>query len=203
MNKILRISIRPYILAVITLMNVGCTTPAPTYQYHDTQSPSAELSFESDYVLHTHFSVNIVDAEKNACNDYKTAGYLLYADSIFLYDKANKTLKVTVPANKEISISGLHRFGDPGQQQHCGPVVRSFTPSDNAKYVIRFTNSGSQTGKATVYDISRLGNPDIDPARQNDWVGSSGALYCGITVTRVEPDGTSATIPTNARSSCL
>lgn|GEM_PF-2895489 len=95
-----------FIVAISTLI-ASCTTPAPTYRYSDVSLPNAEISFESDYVLHTHFSINIVDAERNACKDYKTVGYLLYEDSIFLYDKANKIIKIKVPANKEIAISGI------------------------------------------------------------------------------------------------
>ena len=201
MNNISQ-KISEFIVAISTLVIASCTTPAPTYRYTDASLPNSEISFESDYVLHTHFSINIVDAARNACNDYKTAGYLLYEDSIFLYDKANKIIKIKVPANKEIAISGMHSYGDPGQQEHCGPVVRSFIPSHDAKYVVRFTNSGSHTGKSTMYDISRLGNPNIDPARQNDWRGSSNALYCGMIVSRVEPNGSLTEVKTNLSSIC-
>lgn len=178
----------------------ACTTPAPDYRFNDISVPSAELSFESDFVLHTHFAVNITDAQRNACSDYKRAGYLLYDDSIFLYDKSNRSIKIQVPANQAIAIKGLHQFNDPARSEVCGPLFSTFVPEAGAKYIVRFANQGNNQGTATNYDISRIGNPAVPTQNQRDWVGVSGGLSCSIIITKVDESNNASSMAVQTRS---
>ena len=64
----------------LVLMLQGCTTPGPTYKNLNPSPLDAELSFESDFELHTHFSVNT--SRGTECEKYETVGYLLKTDSV-------------------------------------------------------------------------------------------------------------------------
>ncbi|WP_230346438.1 hypothetical protein [Methylobacillus methanolivorans] len=169
------------IIFLVLFSLTACKTPAPTYRFSDTSTPHAEVSFSSNFTLHTHFSVDIEDAEKNVCRDYKTVGYLLYDDSIFLYDKSNKSIKINVPANKEISVQGLHRFNDPAYHANCGPIIASFTPEPGAKYQVLFANVGV---------IPKL------------TFGSSVPLSCRLVVSRIDTHGEETVIPVKALPPC-
>ncbi len=114
----------------------GCTTPAPTYKYIATSASDPQISFESDFVLHTNFSVNITNPDLNLCNDYDSVGYLLKADSILIYDKPNREIKIQVPSNKFILVHALHYYSDGGRTVRCGPITKKFMPLDNHQYVV-------------------------------------------------------------------
>lgn len=124
----------PLILCLLVLN--GCTTPAPTYQYVATSAADPQISFESDFVLHTDFHVNINSSDLNLCNDYDFVGYLLKADSILIYDKPNREIKIRVPSNKNITVRANHYYSDGGRTVSCGPIARKFIPLENARYVV-------------------------------------------------------------------
>jgi hypothetical protein len=129
----------------------ACTTPAPTYKYQ-AASNDPVVSMESDFELHTHFFVNTKNPAANKCEDFDRAGYLLKVDSIFVYDKSNKEIAIRSAAGKPITISAEHIYSDPGQSQHCGPLLRTFTPEAGGKYVAKMNDMG----KICTFTISRI-----------------------------------------------
>lgn len=148
-----------YYLLIANLFLAACTTPAPTYKYSSPLPSDPTISFESDFDMHTHFSVNNKAPEQNNCADFDSAGYLLKKDSIFIYDKANRNLQIKAPADKLISVSAYHSFGDPSYKSSCGPLTRAFVPEKMKEYMVKMNvqdktcfisvQSIDSTGKAT------------------------------------------------------
>jgi hypothetical protein len=110
---------KAFVVVLAALLLHGCTTPAPTYKNLKPSPNDAELSFESDFELHTHFSINT--QRGSSCGKFETVGYLLKANSIFIYDRPNKEIKVMVPTGKPIGVAGYHYFSDPGYRSNCYP----------------------------------------------------------------------------------
>jgi hypothetical protein len=125
------------LLALVALLLCACTTPAPTYKYPSPAPTDPNISFESDFVLHTHFSVNNKAPDENRCADFDTAGYLLKEDSVFIYDKASYTLQVKTPASKPLAVSAYHSFGDGSYSVSCGPLTLMFTPEKAKEYFVK------------------------------------------------------------------
>lgn len=128
--------IKTYITLTVLLILGACTTPAPTYKNPAPLANDAEISFESDYVRHTHFSVN-TDRAGVSCGKFKSVGYLLKADSVFIYDKPNTEIIVKVPTKKMIGVGGYHAYDDPGYKSSCYPKSLFFTPAPNEKYIVK------------------------------------------------------------------
>lgn len=140
--------------SIVTLAVIlsACTTPAPTYRNINPSPTDAEISFESDFDLHTHFSLNTT--REAACGKFESVGYLLKADSIFIYDKPNKEIKVKVPTGKQIGVAGYHYFSDPSYRASCYPQGQFFTPMPFGKYVVRMnktTLSNDRSNRETAF----------------------------------------------------
>ena len=142
----------------------ACGTAAPTYRHLSPAPTDAQLSFESDFDLHTNFSVN-TEINNKQCGKYETVGYLLKTDSIFLFDKPNTEIKIQVPSEKTIGVSGRHFFSDGRYTSNCFPPTVFFTPENNAKYVVKMhlqnqycflsvTKNGDTTNLHAVYEKS-------------------------------------------------
>jgi hypothetical protein len=127
--------IKTLILLTAILALNACTTPAPTYRNLSPSSDDAHISFESDFELHTHFLANI--SGNTSCKSFKSTGYILKADSIFIYDKPNTEIEITAPAGKLIGVGGYHQYSDPGYTANCYPKSRFFIPEPNEKYVVK------------------------------------------------------------------
>lgn len=125
------------LLAIALFLLAGCTTPAPTYRFANASPTDPEISFESDFELHTRFAVNTKEPEGQMCSNFDSVGYLLKANSIFIYDRPNTTITIKAPANKPISVSAHHSFSDPGYRANCGPLTQVFTPFEGKKYVAK------------------------------------------------------------------
>jgi|LakMenEpi03Aug12_release.lakeMendotaPanAssembly.Ray.scaffolds.fasta_scaffold636939_2 hypothetical protein len=147
-----------------TLALTACGTATPTYKNLYPSPSDAQLSFESDFDLRTNFSVN-TEINSKQCGKYEFAGYLLKIDSIFLFDKPNNELKIQVPAEKTIGVSGRHFFSDGKYTSDCFPPTVFFTPEPNAKYVVKMnlkdrycfmsvTKNGDITNLHAVYEKS-------------------------------------------------
>lgn len=122
------------LLMAMTL--TGCLTKPQIINYKN-PAPSqndAHLSFRSDFETHTYFSVNDNPVEK--CADFKSIGYVLNADSIFLYDKPNKEINIKMPSGSPIAIHGYHKFSDPGVNSTCFPPSQIFTPKAGEIYEV-------------------------------------------------------------------
>ncbi|HEY8607878.1 MAG TPA: hypothetical protein VIM12_12255 [Noviherbaspirillum sp.] len=146
-------------LCVSTLFLAGCamTTPPPTYKYV-ANSADPTISFESDFVLQTHFFVNTRAAEDNRCADFDRAGYLLKKDSIFIYDKANHQLALKAPADVPVAVRGYHHFSDGTFTSHCGPLTTIFTPEKSKKYAVKM-NVGEKVCFMSVNEVEGAGAP--------------------------------------------
>ncbi|WP_460565834.1 hypothetical protein [Hydrogenophaga aquatica] len=83
------------------LFLAACTTPLPKYKNPHPSAEDAHLTFESDFEYHTFFSVNIRNTA-DACGRFESAGYLLKVDSIFIFDKPNKEVSITVPSQQMV-----------------------------------------------------------------------------------------------------
>lgn len=139
------------IIATIALIS-ACTTAPPTYKAPTPSAANAELSFESDFELHSFFSLNTEYGER--CGKFESVGYLLKADSIFLYDKPNTALNVTVPSGKIIGVKGYHSFKDPSISSSCFPKDVFFTPLPGEKYVAKLNlirQTADSKGKAMCF----------------------------------------------------
>ena len=117
----------------------ACTTPAATYRNINPSLADAEISFESDFDLHTHFSLNTT--REPTCGKFESVGYLLKTDSVFIYDKPNKEIRVKVPTGKPIGVSGYHHYSDPSYGASCYPPGHFFTPKPFEKYVVKMNKS--------------------------------------------------------------
>ena len=150
-------------LGALMLTVAGCTTPPPTYRFDSVASDPA-ISFESAFVRHTHFSVNVKDVGKNACVDFETAGYLLKVDSIFLYDKPSTEIRIKAPANKPVAIKAWHVYSDPAYMSSCGPLTRVFTPESGTNYVVKL-NEENKRCFVSVASVDRDGRRKEVPSR--------------------------------------
>jgi hypothetical protein len=126
---------------LMALQLAACTTPPPTYKYVSQLPDDPQLSFESDFNLHTNFSVNIKAPEKNSCKDFDTAGYLLKTDSPTIYDKPNLKLQIKAPADKNISVSASHFFSNGAYVSRCGPLTVMFVPEKGKHYIVKMNLS--------------------------------------------------------------
>jgi hypothetical protein len=154
-----------FVVALISASVLNaCGTAAPIYKNLYPAPSDAQLSFESDFDLRTNFSVN-TEINSKQCGKYQYAGYLLKIDSIFLFDKPNNELKIQVPAEKTIGVSGRHFISDGKYTSDCFPPTVFFTPEPNAKYVVKMnlkdrycfmsvTKNGHITNLHAVYEKS-------------------------------------------------
>jgi len=148
--------------ACLALLLNACATHSnmATYKNPNPAENNAKVSFETDFDLHTYFSINVTRNE-NSCGRYDSVGYLLKADSIFIYDKPNKEINITIPAGKVVGVAGYHKYDDPGYRGSCYPEGRFFTAQSNGKYVIKMnvTNLG-KTGYChiSVSEVNRNGD---------------------------------------------
>ncbi len=164
------------LLAAAFALN-ACTTPAPTYRNLSPSSIDAQISYESDFELHTHFSVNT--SGNTSCKNFKTTGYILKADSIFIYDKPNTEIKITTPAGKLIGVGGYHQYSDPGYTANCYPKSRFFIPEPNGRYVVKMNK------------IS-LGK---------NWKGQAKGM-CFISVEKINSDGNREQVKLSKKAGC-
>lgn len=133
-----------FLASFVALALGACsTTPPPTYRHSQPALEDAAFSFESDYELHTHFSVN---TQRGAsCGKFETVGYLLKPESIFLYDKANREINVQVPSRRLVGVGGYHYFSDPSFTSSCYPGSHFFVPEPRAKYVVKMNRTETQS----------------------------------------------------------
>ena len=162
----------------IALALNACTTPAPTYKNTSSSPSDAQISFESDFDLHTRFSVN---TERGThCGKFESVGYLLKANSVFIYDKPNKEIKVKVPVGKAIGVAGYHSFSDPGYKANCYPKGHFFIPEPNGNYVVKMNKISQGV----------------------DWKGNEKGL-CYISIEEIDSHGDRKKIEYNNPPSCV
>jgi len=160
-----------FTLLFIVLSASACTTPKPSYSYQALPNDPI-IEFESDYDTHTFFSVNTKDPEKNMCDDFDSAGFILHADSIFIYDKPNTEASIQVPANQPISVRAHHLFNGAGYRSSCGPIIKSFVPESGKIYIAHMIRDG----RYCAFKITEKDNPNAEvPVKTVD--------KCVITVT--------------------
>jgi hypothetical protein len=143
MNKFLAI-----IIALLIIP--GCMTTKPNYSF-DAGADDPVLIFNSDFELHTFFSVNTDPASNNSCKKFALAGYILHKNSIFIYDTPNEEFQIKVPAGQAITVEAFHNFSDPSQYSRCGPLLASFIPQKGKIYKITMHEIGpkNDTSKKT------------------------------------------------------
>lgn len=161
-------------MSAVLFMSAACTTPAPTYKNSMPSADDAEVIFESDFELHTHFKANI-DRSESSCGTYQSTGYLLKKDSILIYDKPNLEIKIKVPTKKLIGIAGYHYFSDPTYRSNCYPPDRFFTPEPNETYVVKLNKISADRG---------------------------GGGYCYLSVESMAANGNRTPVKTIARPAC-
>jgi hypothetical protein len=173
------------VMTMAFLLN-ACTISAPTYKNLNQSPQDAELSFESDFELHSFFSIKI------GCGKFETVGYLLKADSIFLIDKPNKEIKVPVPTGHIIGTKGEYSYSAPGGPAmygapgtpsittSCSPPPHYFTPQPNGKYVVRLNVSNN---------------------KENDWRGRK-ETFCYLSIEQVDNNGNKKKVESNAAPIC-
>ena len=166
------------LISTLIILCAACsTTPPPSYQ-SPVSSDNAKVSFESDFELHTHFFVN-AGITPQSCGKFERAGYLLKRDSILLYDKPNREIKIEVPSDRIVGIGASHYFDDPTYRASCYPKSVFFKPEAKGTYIIKvnLVNSASE-GRLPV----------------------SG--QCFISVTNLKADGSLANVKTETKSPC-
>jgi hypothetical protein len=123
---------------LMALVIVGCTTPQVIhYKNPNPSSSDVPVTFRSDLNTHIYFMVNGNPSE--VCANFKNIGYVLNMDSIFLYDKPNKEINLSLPSGKPIGVASWHKYDDPGQRSNCFPPSRLFTPEAGEKYEVRMS----------------------------------------------------------------
>lgn len=141
----------PAVLLLALTLGACATAQKINYQNPNPSPTDANLSFTSSFETHTYFSVN--EQPKEVCDDFKSIGYVLNADSIFLYDKPNKVIKLKMPTGKTIAVRGYHQYSDPGEKSSCFPPAQLFTPEANQSYEI---NMGFSPMKGTSNGVCFL-----------------------------------------------
>lgn len=121
-------------LVFFMLTMFGCTTPPPTYRYTSIDDNDPEITFDSNFSLHTFFSINTKVASNNRCSDFDSVGYILKRDSLLIYDKPNHSIHIRVRPNHAVTIRALHQFNDATYTSKCGPIFQQFTPLTGTKY---------------------------------------------------------------------
>ena len=159
---------RTTLISFCSIAICACTTPPPTYRNPEPSPNNAHVMFESDFELHTHFSANI-DRSKSSCGKYETVGYLLKADSFFIYDKPNLEINITVPADRLVGVDGYHFFSDPGYRSSCSPPGFYFLPEQSKNYVVKMNA------------IDARGNKH-DPKKMSP-------SFCFLSIHEIQPDG--------------
>lgn len=164
---------RSLLIICASILIGACTTPPPTYKNPEPLPTDAKVSFESDFELHTFFSTSI---NRDLCSKFETVGYLLKKDSIFIYDKPNHQINISVPFGIPIGVTGYHKYDDPGYRSNCYPPGFTFSPEPMKNYVVK---------------LNLVKNGDS---------GSSG--YCYLGVQEIEPDGKRLPVKTTPLQKC-
>lgn len=124
------------------LILTGCpSTIKPQYVYN-AQASDPVLVFNSDFELPSQFYVNIDQANNQGCKGFILAGYILHKDSIFLFDKPNPEFQIQVPADRMVSIKGIHSFNGGNSWSTCGPLFLSFMPEKGKRYLVDLKKVG-------------------------------------------------------------
>lgn len=158
---------------LLAISLTSCTTPQ-VIQYKNTNPSSADahFTFKSELDTHTYFSVNEHPVEK--CADFKPIGYVLNADSIFLYDKPNKEIKIKMPSGNPIALHGYHKFSNPGMKSYCFPPRQIFTPEAAGIYEIKMGfRSEKGTDGVCFLKVSKVSADGIKTPTQTQKFG-----YC-------------------------
>ncbi|WP_392553429.1 hypothetical protein RHO13_12425 [Orbus wheelerorum] len=136
MKKLVMISLA---FLMISLTGCGSVYSGKMYE-HSAQSADPTLTFSSDYGYYTKFWINSdAPAEQRLCKNTDEIGFLLYENSIFLFDKPMTNLSISVESDKEITITGT-TYGDGSS---CGPLEKAFTPEKNKNYLIHYEKAGN------------------------------------------------------------
>lgn len=148
------------------LFLAACTTPLPKYKNPHPSAEDAHLTFESDFEYHTFFSVNIRNTA-DACGRFESAGYLLKVDSIFIFDKPNKEVSITVPSQQMVGIDANHSFSDPTYRSSCHPKPVFFFAEPRQTYIVRMNRviesvkrNGDRNGFCYV-TVEKLGDDKL------------------------------------------
>jgi hypothetical protein len=148
-KKIVReslLNVLKIVAVVVTGMTLAsCKTIPPTYSYTAASPADPEISFESDFDLHTFFSVSTKFPQEKSCTNFDTVGYLLKPESVFIYDKANHQIVIRAAAEKPLAVSANHLYSDPSYRGSCGPLTRLFIPSAGKKYVVKMNKNPKST----------------------------------------------------------
>lgn len=153
MNRILAI-----VIAVLAV--TGCMTTKPNYSFNASPDDPV-LIFNSDFELHTLFSVNTDPASNNSCKKFVLAGYILHKDSIFIYDTPNKEFQIKVPSGQAITVRAFHNYSDPNQYSICGPLLASFTPQTGKTYRVTMHEIGQKNNSSKNSTMCTLSIRDI------------------------------------------
>lgn len=137
---------------LLVLLLAGCGKLVPNYSYI-AQNSDATIIFDSEFDLHTFFSVNINPAGNNMCSDYSYVGFILHRDSIFVYDKPNTDLSIRIPTDQLVSVQANHSFNGGTFSSHCGPVGLTFKPEKGKTYLVTMLRRDG-IGKKTYCAIS-------------------------------------------------
>jgi hypothetical protein len=155
--KLTRIS--TVLCAALFLNACAAHSNMATYKNPNPAENNAKVSFETDFDLHTYFSVN-ASRNEQSCGKFESVGYLLKADSIFIYDKPNKEINITVPASRLIGVAGYHKYNDPGYRANCFPDGHFFVAQPNSKYIVKVNITGKDNGfcNISVSEVSNSGD---------------------------------------------
>lgn len=129
------------IFAFLSIILTGCGSiySGKMYNYQPKESDPT-IVFSSDYEHYTKFWINSdAPAEQRQCKNTDEVGFLLYSDSIFLFDKPVVNLTAIVEADKEITITGVTYVDG----FSCGPVHKAFTPEKNKNYSVHYEKAGN------------------------------------------------------------
>jgi len=129
------------IVSFLTMILSGCGSVYSGKIYeHQPESGDPTLTFSSDYESYTKFWINSdAPAELRLCKNTDEVGFLLYEDSIFIFDTPVTNLSASVEAGKEITITGT-AYRD---NFSCGPLNKAFTPEKNKNYLIHYEKAGN------------------------------------------------------------
>ncbi|MDE2427772.1 MAG: hypothetical protein KGM99_03535, partial [Burkholderiales bacterium] len=97
-----------YWALALTALCTACAAPGPAYHYTPSSPDDPNITFQSDYSLHTNFYVNTKAPELNHCSDLVPLGFTLREVSVFIRDKPVPKIDIQTAAGKPVTVKAVY-----------------------------------------------------------------------------------------------